>query len=178
MFTTDEYHRMATAGILAEDDRVELIEGEIIRMSPIGSPHASSVDRLTSLLTRRLGRRAIVRVQGPVVLDRRSEPQPDVTVLKPREDFYATEHPGPKDVLLLIEVADTSGGYDRGTKLPLYARAGIREVWIVDVVERTLEVYRQPTLRTYRERLEPSHKQTVSPVAFPRTTLRVSEIVG
>jgi len=178
MFTTDEFHRMATAGILAEDDRVELIEGEIVCMSPIGSPHAASVDRLAALLIRRLGRRANVRIQGPIVLGRHSEPQPDVTVLKPREDFYATEHPGPKDVLLLIEVADTSGAYNRGTKLPLYARSGIREVWIVDVVERTLEAYRRPTLRGYRERRELSLKQNVAPVAFPRTRLRVGDIVG
>jgi Uma2 family endonuclease len=101
MFSTEEFHRMAQVGILAEDDRVELIEGEIIRMSPIGSRHAACVDRLTALFTRRFGRRAIVRVQSPIVLSRRSEPQPDVTVLRPRPDFYAEKHPGPGDVLLI-----------------------------------------------------------------------------
>ena len=150
-FTAEEYHRMVTAGILAEDDRVELIEGEIVRMSPIGSPHAACVDRLNALFTRRLARRATVRVQSPIALDGRSEPQPDVTVLRPREDYYAPQHPGPADILLVIEVVDTSGEYDRGTKLPLYARAGIREVWIVDVVHYTIEVYRRHALRTYRE---------------------------
>ncbi len=128
MFTTDEFHRMAAAGILSEDDRVELIDGEIVQMSPIGSPHASCVDRLTALFVRRFGRRAIIRVRNPIVLSRHSEPQPDLAVLKLRTDFYAEKHPGPSDVLLVVEVADTSADYDRLTKVALYARAGIPEV--------------------------------------------------
>ncbi len=107
-FTIDEYHRMAAAGVLSEDDRVELLDGEIVQMSPIGSPHAGCVDRLTALFTRRLRSRAIVRVQSPIVLDRRSEPQPDLALLAPRPDFYATAHPRPRDVLLVIEVMDAS----------------------------------------------------------------------
>jgi Uma2 family endonuclease len=169
---------MITAGILAEDDRVELIEGEIVCMSPIGTRHSACIDRLTMLFARRLGRRAIVRVQSPITLDDQSEPQPDVTVLKPRDDFYATRHPGPKDVLLLVEVADSSLEYDRGVKVPLYARAGIQEVWTVDVIQRSIEVSRRPTLRGYRERHEPSRRDTLAPVAFPRTAFRVSDILG
>lgn len=178
MFTTDEFHRMGEAGILSEDDRVELIEGEIVQMSPIGSPHASCVDRLNALFTRRFGRRAIVRVQSPIVLSRHSEPQPDLAILKPRADFYAQKHPGPSDVLLVVEVDDTSAEYDRFTKLALYARAGIAEVWLIDVVRKRMEIYRRPTLRSYRERQEVTRDQRVCAVAFPRTAFRVSEILG
>ena len=178
LFTTDEFHRMAEAGILAEDDRLELIEGEIVRMSPIGSRHAACVDRLNSLFTARLGKRAIVRVQSPIVANRRSEPQPDLTLLKPRADFYAAKHPGPGDVLLVVEVVDSSADYDRSTKLPLYARAGIREVWIVDVVRNTVEVYRQPVLQSFRVRMQLARGQRIVPSAFPRTAFRVSDVLG
>ena len=177
-FTVDEYHRMISAGILAKDDRVELIEGEIVRMSPIGTRHGAGVDRLTMLFAGRLGRRAIVRVQGPITLGEHSEPEPDIALLKLRADFYAAQHPGPKDVLLVIEVADTSRAYDREIKIPLYARAGIIEVWTVDVIQRSIEMCRRPTLRGYRERHEPSRKDTLAPVAFPRTAFRVSDILG
>jgi Uma2 family endonuclease len=128
-FTIDEYHRMGEAGVLSEDDRVELLDGEIVQMTPIGAPHASCVDRLNALLARRLGKSAIVRVQNPIILDRRSEPQPDLALLAPRSDFYSGAHPRPRDVLLAIEVMDASRGYDRTLKLSLYARAELREVW-------------------------------------------------
>jgi Uma2 family endonuclease len=124
LFTVDEYHRMGEAGIFGEDDRVELIEGEIIEMSPIGSPHAARVKRLTQLLVRRLGTRAIVQVQDPVVLSQLSEPQPDLAVVKARADFYAAGHPQPTDILLVVEVADTSRVFDRNVKAPLYAPCG------------------------------------------------------
>jgi Uma2 family endonuclease len=178
MFTTDEFHRMADAGILSEDDRVELIEGEIVRMSPIGARHAACVDRLTALFTRRFGKRAIVRVQNPLVVGKHLELQPDVAVVKPRVDFYAQKHPRPADVLLLVEVVDTSGEHDRATKLPLYARAGIPEVWVIDVLREVIELYRQPTLRAYRLRQEFRRRRRVSPIAFPRTTFRVNDILG
>jgi Uma2 family endonuclease len=178
MFSTDEFHRMVGAGILSEDDRVELIEGEIVRMSPIGSRHAACVDRLTALFTRRLGTRAIVRVQSPVVLGRRSEPQPDLTLLKPRRDFYADKHPDASDVLLMIEVIESSGEYDRDTKVPLYARAGIPEVWLIDLPAAAIEICRQPTLRSYRDRTRVAGSQRVSPAAFPRATFQVGEILG
>ena len=169
---------MGEAGILGEDDRLELIEGEIVRMSPIGSRHAACVDRLNALFTARLGKRAIVRVQNPIVINRRTEPQPDLSILKPRADFYAAKHPEPGDVLLVVEVVDTSAGYDRTTKLPLYARAGTREVWIVDVVRQAVEVYRQPALQSFRTHVQLERGQRIAPLSFPRTVLRVSDIFG
>ena len=146
-----DYYRMAEAGILGEDDRCELIEGEIIDMAPIGSEHASAVVRINHWLARGAADRAIVSVQNPVRLDRRSEPQPDIALLRYREDFYRHAHPGPDDVLLIVEVADTSARYDREIKLPLYARHGIPEVWIVDLRERRVDIHRQPEGSSYRE---------------------------
>ena len=178
MFTTDEFHRMAEAGILSEDDRVELIEGEIVQMSPIGSVHAACVDRLNAMFVRRLAGRVIVRVQGPIVLGRHLEPQPDLVVLKPRADFYQANHPGPSEVFLVVEVMDTSEDYDRGRKLPLYARARIPEVWLVDLVHEWIDAYREPAFRGYRERQQAARGQRVSAAAFPRTTFRVNEILG
>jgi Uma2 family endonuclease len=134
----DEYHRMGRAGILPEDSRVELINGEIIDMAPIGSRHAGSVSQLNALLERATGDAAIVWVQNPIALSDHTEPQPDLALLRPREDFYKTAHPGPGDVLLVIEVADTTLAYDRDIKLPLYARASIPEAWLVDLAARTL----------------------------------------
>lgn len=178
MFTTAEYHRMGEAGILTEDDRVELIEGEIIRMTPIGPLHTSTVDRLTSLFVSRVGSRAIVRVQGPIVLDRYSEPQPDLTLLKPRADFYAGRHPHPSDVLLAVEVMQTSADFDRGVKFPLYARGGIAEVWLIDVNARTITIGRKPTLRGYRDTATRAGSERLAPAALPRIAFRVSELLG
>jgi len=177
-FTIHEYHRMGEAGVLSEDDRVELLDGEIVQMTPIWIPHASSVDRLTALLIRRLGTRAIVRVQGPIILNRYSEPRPDLAVLAARDDFYSTAHPRPRDVLLAIEVMDTSRGYDRTLKLPLYARTEVREVWLVDLVERAVDVYRRPALRGYRQERRYVAGETLAPLAFPRVRLRVDEVLA
>jgi Uma2 family endonuclease len=132
-FTVEQYHRMAEAGIFADGDRVELIEGEIIEMIPIGSRHAAWVDRLNDLLTSAIERRAIVRVQSPIWLGSHSEPQPDLAVLRRRADFYLDAHPQPGDVHLVIEVADTSADFDRTVKIPLYGRMGIPEAWLVDI---------------------------------------------
>lgn len=141
----DQYRRMAEAGILGRDDRVELIEGELIDMAPIGQDHAAAVDGLAYALIMACGDRAIVRVQGPVRLDHRNEPQPDFAVLRPRPDRYRTgEPPGPADILLLIEVSDSSLRFDRAVKLPLYARTGVAEVWIVDLQRRLLDAYTRP----------------------------------
>jgi len=141
-FTVDEYHQMARAGILSEDDRVELLDGEIVTMSPIGSLHQAYVDRLNRLFSMLVGTSAIVCVQGPVQLDGYSEPQPDILLLRPRDDFYAHAHPGPEDVLLVVEVADTAVEYDRRIKFSYYARAGISEAWLVDLSGGAVEVYR------------------------------------
>lgn len=151
-FTVDEYDRLGEAGILGEDDPVELIEGELSVMTPIGRRHAACVDRLNRLLSQRVGDQAIVRVQSPVRLDDHTEPQPDMALLCPREDFYANAHPGPDDLLLVIEVADSSVGYDREVKLPLYARASVVEVWIVDLGRSAIEAHREPRTEGYAER--------------------------
>jgi Uma2 family endonuclease len=177
-FTVDEYHRMGDAGVLTEDDRVELLDGEIIQMSPIGTPHASTVARLNTLLVRRFGKQATIWVQNPIILDRWSEPQPDLCVLAQRSDFYADAHPRPRDVLLGIEVMDTSRSYDRTLKLPLYAKAELREVWLVDLKGQTIDVHRRPALRGYREHQTYARGRTITPLAFPRLRIRVNEVLG
>ena len=149
--TVADFHRMADVGIFQEDDRVELIEGEIIDMAPIGSGHAGTVMALNRLLARALGDRAIVLVQSPVVLPEHSEPEPDLALLRPREDFYRSGHPLPGDILLIIEVADTRLAYDRDVKIPLYARHGIPEVWLVDLEDRRLHIYTSPSASGYLE---------------------------
>ena len=164
--------------MLSEDDRVELLDGEIVQMSPIGAVHASTVARLTALFSRRLGHRAIVWVQNPIVLDRFSEPRPDVALLRPRADFYARAHPRPRDVVLAIEVMDSRGTYDRALKLPLYARAGLREVWLVDLRTETVEIHAHPALRGYRTSRSLSRGQILTPGGFSRTRFRVDEMLG
>lgn len=143
-FTVDEYHRMGASGVLTSEDRVQLIDGHIYLMSPIGSSHASCVDQLTHFFVRGVGDSAIVRVQNPVRLDRHSEPEPDIALVKPSPNAYRDRHPRPGDVLLLVEVSDTSMMLDRDIKLPLYARAGIPEVWIVALANDEVHVYREP----------------------------------
>lgn len=149
--TVHEYHRMAEEGLLAPDARVELIEGEIIDMAPIGPPHGSVVDELTYAFIHAVGRRAIVRVQGAVRLSERSEPQPDLALLKPRKDHYRRSQPAPSDTLLLIEVSDSTLRYDRHIKVPLYARHGIPEAWIIDTRAGKLHVFRSPKKGAYTD---------------------------
>jgi len=149
-FTVGEYERMGAAGIFPAGDRVELIEGEIVEMSPIGKRHAACVNRLNTLLVRAVGSSGIVSVQNPIQLNDFSEPQPDVAILKPRADFYEQALPTAADVLLLIEVSDTTLEYDRQIKLPLYARAGIPEVWLVNLVDEQIETYAGPAGDTYQ----------------------------
>ena len=147
--TVTEYHRMGEVGILGERDRVELIEGELVAMSPIGSYHQGTVNQLTYSLVQAVGERAIVAVQGPVRLDDFTEPEPDFALLKPRPDYYREAHPDPSAVLLLIEVADTSLNYDRAVKRALYARHAVAELWIVDLNAGEVEVCRQPDASGY-----------------------------
>jgi Uma2 family endonuclease len=149
-FTVAEYQRMGETGIFHEDDRVELIEGEIVEMSPIGSPHSGAHMRIQKRLEQAVGERAIVSSQNPVILGDFSEPQPDIALVCPRDDFYTRSHPTPQDVLLLIEVAESSLRYDREIKLPLYARHGIPAVWLVDLQSKQLIMYSQPTETGYR----------------------------
>jgi Uma2 family endonuclease len=178
VFTVDEYHRMSEAGILAETDRVELIEGEIVKMSPIGKYHAACVKRLNSVLNRRVGDYAIVSVQDPIRLDDYSEPEPDLALLKPRDDFYAQDLPTVEDVLLIIEVADTSVEYDRNVKLPLYAKAGIPETWLANIREDRIEAYSQPVNGVYSIVRIINRGEALSPEALPNLVLTAEEIFG
>lgn len=177
-FTVEQYHKMVQYSILTEDERVELIRGEIIEMSPIGTKHAACVNRLVKLLIQRLGDRAIVAPQNPVVLNNDSEPQPDLTVLQPHEDFYENSHPQPKDIFLIIEVAGTTVKYDREVKIPLYAENNIAEVWLVDINEQCVEVYREPVTNEYQNVRQFMRGESLAIQVFPDVNLTVNEILG
>jgi Uma2 family endonuclease len=178
LFTVEEYYRMAEAGILSEEDRVELINGEIIRMTAIGSRHAACVNRLLELFSRHFSRQAIVQVQNPVRLSDLSELEPDVALLHLKTDYYAAAHPLPRDVMLIVEVADASLGYDRSVKVALYAAAGIQGVWIVDLLGRQIESYQDPTPEGYGTMQQWDAGQRLAPLAFPDVSLAVTDIVG
>ena len=175
-FTVHEYHRMGEVGILHEDDRVELIDGEIVEMSPIGGRHALCVSLLNRLLVRSVGDRAIVSPQNPVRLDEHHEPQPDLTVIRDRA--YGRSLPTPEDTLLLIEVSDTTLAYDRNVKLPIYARAGIPEVWIVDVNGGRLERYTGPSGDLYRHAELVRSGESLASKTLPDLTLAVDDVLG
>jgi Uma2 family endonuclease len=169
---------MGQVGILGEDDRLELLEGEIVEMAPIGSRHQAAVNRLTELFSTRVIDRALISVQGPVRLAGDSEPQPDIMLQRRRADFYESAHPEPNDVLLLIEVSDTSTEYDREVKLPLYARYGIAEVWLVGLEAGTVETFRSPTAEGYQEVTRWQRGQRLSSIAFPGLDLAVDDVLG
>jgi Uma2 family endonuclease len=177
-FSVDDYYRMADAGVFPVAARVELIEGEVIEMSPIGNRHAGCVNRLGMLLSRATSDFAIVAVQNPVRLNDFSEPQPDIALLKPRDDYYSNAHPTPADVLLIIEVADTTVAYDRSVKLPLYARAGIPEAWLMVLPKDLVEVHSQPVNGKYQkiQRLKRGKSLTSSTVAGLR--FKVDDLLG
>jgi Uma2 family endonuclease len=177
-FSVDTYDEMVEQGILTSDDRVELLAGEIVEMSPIGSRHAACVRRLTQFFTLALGARFTVSAQSPVVLPPDSEPEPDIAILRRREDFYAQAHPRPNDVLLLIEVADSSLTLDQTVKLPLYAAAGVAEVWIVDLTANVIEAYTQPDQGTYGEKRIVRGDVALTPIALPELNINVSDILG
>lgn len=176
-FTRREYYALVEAGVLTEDSPVELIRGDIAVMSPINPVHASAVDRLTAVFSAAFAGRAMVRVQNPFVIGDDTEPQPDVILVKPRADYYAAAHPGPNDLLLAVEVANTSLRYDREVKMPLYAASGLAEVWLLNLSDNVLEVYREPGPKGYRslQRLSPGDQ--VSPLAFPDLTLPVAALL-
>ena len=175
--TVADYYRMGEVGILAPDARVELIDGEIIDMAPPGDPHAGTVDQLALLLGQAVAGHAHVRVQNPLWLDKHSEPQPDVAVLKPLADFYKSRRPRPPDTLLVVEVADTSLRFDRDDKIPLYARHGIPEVWLVDLRARRL-IYREPQQGTYASIDRPDLGTPLEIAALPETHLDLSTLFG
>ena len=177
-FNVEEYHRLTESNILHEDDRVELVEGRIVDMTPIGSKHAACVSRLNRIFTMKLQTSAIVQVQNPIQLLDQSEPQPDIVVLKNRDDFYAERLPNADDILLVIEVADSSLEYDRETKLPLYAKANIPEVWLINLIENIVEIYSAPSLEGYNVITKHRHNQAIVPENFPDIKVVVSEIFG
>lgn len=163
----ETYHRMGEAGLLNGRQRTELIEARIIDMSPIGCEHADWVDRLNRLFVRQLPDEIVVRVQNPVCLDQTNEPEPDIALLRPRAQPYREAHPRPEDVLLIVEVADTSLRYDQEVKCPLYARHGIPELWVIDVAGDRLHVYREPDAGEYRVHLRPRRDETLHLPALP-----------
>jgi Uma2 family endonuclease len=175
-FNVAEYYRMMEAGILSESDHVELIDGEVIEMSPIGSRHAACVDRLNKFLNKLND--VIVRVQNPIRLDDFSEPQPDITLLRMRADYYAKGHPTPTDVLLVIEVADSSTEFDRVVKLPLYAEALIPEFWLVNLPDEKIEVFSPPLNGTFQKSQEFKRGETLASQAIPELSLAVGTILG
>jgi Uma2 family endonuclease len=177
-FTVAEYYRMAEAGILSEDDRVELLDGEVIEISPIGSLHAACVDRLNKCLSGVSQEHFIVRVQNPIRLDNYSEPQPDITLLRVRSDFYAGAHPTPADVLVVIEVADSSVELDRQVKLPLYVQAEIPEFWLANLPDDMVEFYAQPVNGVYQVAKIFGRGEIVSSQIVPGLQISVDEILG
>jgi Uma2 family endonuclease len=177
-FTVAQYHHMAETGLLSEDDRVELIDGEVVELTPIGRRHAAAVVRLTRACYESIGRRAVISPQNPVELDQHGEPQPDLLLLRPRADDYAAAQPTASDVLLLVEVADSSLEYDRQVKLPLYARANIPEVWVEDLVHDVVEVHRDPGPEGYRSVRLVRRGETIQPLAFPDVDIPVDAILA
>ena len=174
--TVEEYEVMYEAGVFKPDERLELINGEILKVAPMNAPHISYVIRLSRIFTERLTKRAIVSTQLPIVINEESEPEPDLSILRWRSDDYFSAKPSAQDVYAIIEVASTSLVYDRRVKLPLYARVGVPEVWIVNVQERELEVYRNPKGEAYSESrvLKPSDK--IALLAFPDVEILLSEV--
>jgi Uma2 family endonuclease len=178
-FTTEEYQLMGKAGILHPEARVELINGEIIVMSPTGLKHSVVINRLTRFLVKKIDEAGIVSVQNPFRIPDYSEPQPDILILRPRDDFYANKFPLPEDILLLIEVADSSLRYDQTIKLSLYAEHRIPEYWIVNLERDILEIYRQPQNKSYlKQTLVDNPQVTFAPIAFPEITMTLKNIYG
>lgn len=169
---------MVQADVFSEDDRVELLEGEIIEMAPIGSRHAACVDRLNRALTLALAAQAIVRVQSPLRLSEHSEPQPDLAVLRARADFYAAAHPGPQNVLLVVEVGEASVDADREIKIPLYARFSIPEVWLIDLQAGVVELHRDPSPEGYRTVQRVQRGQALALQAFPTVSIPVDQVLA
>jgi Uma2 family endonuclease len=177
LFTVHNYHRMAEAGIFGPDERVELIEGEVLEMSPLGHRHMICVNRANRLFITKAGDRALVSIQNSLGLSEYTEPQPDVVVLKPRADEYAAKRLSAEDTLLVIEVAQTTLDYDRRRKLPLYAAAGVTEVWIEDLKNDLLLVYRQPSGNMYSTSHVLRRGESISPLGLPDVILSVDELL-
>jgi len=177
-FTVEQYERMVEAGVIRPDERVELLDGEVVEMPPIGPPHASRVDRCNAHLGRVLGSGVIIRVQSPLRLSDLSMPEPDITVLRHRDDFYGARHPTVADVLLLIEVGDTSARFDREVKLPLYAAAAVHEVWLLDVTAGAVSVFREPGPTGYQTLGTAHHGDLLRPTAVEGAVVAAADLLG
>lgn len=175
-FTTQQYHLMHEVGVFEHGDRLELIKGEIKKMSPIGRKHVACVLRLAKLFEKKFQDQIIVSSQNPVLLDNGSEPQPDLAILKPRKDFYEENLPTSSDVLLIIEVADSTISYDREVKAPLYAAAGIPEMWLFDINRKAIEGYSLPSASGYRQINHYEPNDTLSMLAFPDVIFHWEEL--
>jgi Uma2 family endonuclease len=177
-FTADDYQRMGQAGILRREDHVELIDGEIVTMTPIGPRHCASVDRANRAFVMKAGDSAIVRVQGSVRLDFYTEPEPDLVLLRPRPDFYSPAHPGPADILLIVEIAETAIDYDRDVKSRVYARSGVREYWIADLNDNVLLCHSAPEDGTYRQVRRYARGQLLAPLLLPACVVSTEDLLG
>ena len=177
-FTVEQYYKMAEVGILGVEQRTELIEGEVIEMSPIGAKHSACLSKLADVLRDRTRKRALVRQQNPICLSDRSEPQPDVAVVKERQDYYAESHPLPSEIILLIEVSDSTLKYDRDVKIPLYAKVGISELWIANLEAQVFEVYRQPSETGYQQVQIYGKGEVINLQMLPDVAIAVNEIMN
>lgn len=177
-FNVVEYHQMIANGILTREDRVELLNGEVVEMSPISPTHASAVNLITKFFLRRVDDSVIVSVQNPIQLDDYSEPQPDIALLKARSDFYKLSHPQANDILLVIEVAESSAVRDRIVKAPAYARALIAELWIVDLQQDLIEVYHSPVNGAYQAKRQAQRGETLVPQLLPTLSVPADEMLG
>ena len=176
-FSVKEYYRMAETGVLRPDARVELLDGKIIDMSPIGPFHGGLVNRLIRIFGKLANGRWQASAQNPLRLDDHSEPEPDFMLLKPSTDDYTSRHPEPEDVFLLVEVADASLDYDRQEKLPAYGRAGVSEVWVVNLRDHVIEVHREPNFTGYGSKTVLRVGDKVSSQTFPDAVVDVGELL-
>lgn len=177
-FTADDYQRMGQVGILSEDDRVELIDGEVVAMTPIGPRHNAAVNRANRAIGRAVGDQAIVQVQGSVRLDFYHEPQPDLVLLRPQDDFYVSRLPGPEDILLVVEVAESSLDYDGDVKARLYAQLGIREYWLVDLNADLITDHSEPHDGSYRTIRQRHRGETIAPRMLPDCVFPVDVLLA
>lgn len=174
--TITHFQKMIATGILEEDERIELIEGELIAMVPIGPEHSGKTRRLIRILSQVLGEFAILDVQNPIILGLHSEPQPDIVLLRPRADFYEHATPQPEDVLLVVEVSDSTLKYDKNLKIPLYARHGIPEVWLINLPEKRVEIYLKPGPAGYQQVLQPKNDEIISPSLLPEIVIEIAKL--
>lgn len=177
LFSAHEYQQMAESGILSEDERVELIEGRIVQMPPKNIRHATATRRVNRFFNKLLGDRAIILLQDPILLNNYSEPEPDLVLAAPPDEKYLEHHPMPQDILLVLEIADSSLPYDREVKCPLFAQNQIIQFCLLNLQNRELEDYRDPSLSGYRSKTTYTENESFSLVAFPRLSIKVSDLL-